>query len=255
MKTKKKIIVINNFIFISCVLFSCTSKSNQNKENDTQIRLQGNVEEYEFDFSYDSLSSQFSLKFNDINSMYKSDYHIYKNGSLSKKTGLNFWGEEEKYFFDENGTLTGYRKLVRINDKRIGVQEFIQYKNGIIDSKKSHYFDFNIVDSSDTEYKIYLSYLGAFELDTFSVYVNDFAYQIDDLKLNKAITVSRNRNTSFWVLKDYIYDKQFDFFQININAFFLNDNKAMPKLSGYESGLPNSQIFILRKFKKSMIEN
>lgn len=253
MKTKRKIILISNLIFITCVLLSCTSKSNQNKKNDTQIRLQGNVEEYAFNFFYDSLSSQFNLKFNDTSSVYKSDYHIYKNGCLSEKTGLNFWGEEEKYFFDVNGTLTGYRKLVRINDKRIGVQEFIQYKNGVIDSKKSHYFDFNVVDSSETEYKIHLSYLGAFELDTFSIYINDFAYRIDDLELNKAIVTSRSRNTSFWVSKDYIYDKQFDFFQINVVAFFLSDNRAISKLSNYESGLPNSQVFILRKFKKSMM--
>lgn len=247
-RTTTIIIILLVLTFTSC---------KENKINAKNIKvndkfLSGKLDDCYYKFFYDSLNSIFDLTFDKNDSITKSEYQFDKFGSLTIKKGLNFWGEEEKYLFDVNGTLTEFRKLVRFDDKKIGLQEFIRYNNGLINQKKSHYFDYKIIDSSQTNYKVHLSYLGAFKLDTLSVFVNDFSYQINDLKLdeNKAILTVNKTEVIFSVPKKHIYYKEFDFFQINVSAHFINDGGLLG-LPDEKSKFPNSQTFILRKFSNN----
>lgn len=242
-----------NTIFVFLVIISCNNDDSP-KEEKSKVQVEGYLNDYHYHFSYDSLELNYNLSYTKNDNIFKYEYFFNQYGNLWLKTGMNFWGEEEKYFFDVNGTLTEYRKLVRINEKKIGVQEFIRYKNGIIDQKKSHYFDFNIIDSVGENYNVKLEYKGAFELDTLSIFVNDFAFQIGDINFKKPSLISKNRikNISFWVPKNQIYDEQFDFFQINVYAFFINNGGAIQLSPNDESNFPTSQGFILRKFRKNM---
>lgn len=234
------------------LLVSCTDQKHKNvimSVNDREFDFEKKyTERFNLSLVYDTLSSQFSMRFTDSEKVFKNEYQFRENGSLKLKTGTNFWGEEEKYFFDLNGSLIEYRKLVRSNNKKSAVQEFILYQNGIINRKQSHYFDYKVIDSSATKFNIEIEYLGGLTLDTLTVFVGDFAVKLDELIFDKRIYFGNQKKATFWVSKQSVYNSEFDFFQLNIKAHFSVNNLDS---SSYELN-KFWQSFILRKFRFNM---
>lgn len=241
-----------SILWIILLLVSCTDQKYKNvkmRVDDREFDFEKKyTERFKLSLVYDTVSSQFSMRFTDSKKVFKNEYQFREDGSLKLKTGTNFWGEEEKYFFDFNGSLMEYRKLVRSNNNKSAVQEFILYQNGIINKKQSHYFDYKIIDSSATKFNIEIEYFGGLTLDTLTVFVGDFAVKLDELTFDKRIYFGNQKKSTFWVSKQLVHDSEFDFFQLNVKAHF-SANNLDP--SSYELN-KFWQSFILRKFRFNM---
>lgn len=251
------------YFYLFFLLLTIVSCINRNKKSEMlksslncNIHIGGKFNGNIFKFQYDSLSSKFRLSFNSNNpvNIFSQEYLFDNYGSLIEKRGLNFFAEEEVYYFDENNSLKEFRKLVKINKNKKGLQEFIRYRNGIIDTSKSHYFDFNIIDSSKTHFKIQLSYLGSFDIKKISIIINDFSFQTDEINQRNILISTENRSISFWVEKSKILDYEFNFFQINVFAEYYNTSGLFYKSDNSKAVKkhPIKQLLILRKFRKNM---
>lgn len=237
--------LINVFI-LTLIITSCKEDSVLDSKKTEATIYSEVIGDNSYEFEYDSLSSQFQFIVNQ-NTIYRQQYFFDKLGNLIEKRGLNFWGEEEKYFFDENNTLKEYRKLTKLDSLKYGLQEFIRYKNGLIDTSNSNFFTFEIIDSTDNEFNIFISYMGAFELSEMSIYINDFSYDIDNLNLNDSLISTKNKTISFWTKKNAIYQEEFGFLQLNVVANFENAGGLLMDVGNF--GTKFMQTLILRKWR------
>lgn len=223
------------------LLFSC---SDQGKKVDSpRTHLKGK----NWEFRANSAIFEYNLKFNKDNS-YQQNYIFDSIGNLIEKRGLNFFGEEEVYSFDENNSITEFRKLVKFDDKKLGLQEFINYENGVINKNNSHYFDFTIIDSSKTELKIQLNYLGAFKIQKMDIIKAKFPYKTGDLNSHNIFKSTTNDSITFWVKKNEVYDSDINFYQLNLIVEYSSDGGLVKSVDN--KGPLKNQKIILRRLKK-----
>lgn len=250
MENLNNLFKLNILMLILVGLFcSCQNSTIKECKIDEKTHVFGYLNDRDIEFYYDTISKNLIFNFNKENSTNRQEYYFDEFGTLVKKEGLNFFGEEESYFFDENNSLSEYRKSVRINKKKIGVQDFIRYKNGIIDKSKSHYFDFSIIDSIDNKYLVEFQYLGAFKVEKINILFNKFEFQIDELDDKNIIASSNENSFRFLVKKADIYDKEIHFFQINASVKYKDNGGLIKQVVGTKDS-SEVQNIIVRKLRK-----
>lgn len=238
---KNKLIVI----LISSIFLSC--KSEHKKELFITWKKNGETNE----IILDTVSSSLEVFFNKKSPFTKQYYNFDEYGTLIEKRGLNFFGEEEVYLFDINNSLSEFRKIVQFNNKKRSLQEFIRYNNGIIDSEKSHYFDFEILDSINNNYLIKLSYLGGLKVKELNVSIADFSRNTEDLIFNKSFQYF-DSTIIFLADKKKVLDDEIGFFQLNIHAKFYNFPNLIKPINKGNMKPIFEQNIILRRLKNKI---
>lgn len=211
------------------------------------------------EYRLDSTDKSFKLIYNENNSNYKQIYRFDKDGNLKEKRGQNFFGEEEAYFFDYNNTLYEFRKIVHYNVKKEGLQEYIIYRDGIIDINRSHFFEFYISDSSSNQYEVTLNYKGSRKVKEIEIFVDDFNFYMDSCNWKNPAFKFKSANNTFWVDKLKIYDREIQFFQINVSCSLIKNDwdykNTVYTDKRFEKRNWKSQTFMLRKLRHNMIFN
>lgn len=250
--------MINKNFLISLILIALGFSSCE--INDTSVKTNHHSGELELDekdstlnllYNFNPKKDEYWVEYNKSSGYLNQKYVFDGVGNLTEKTGMNFFGEMETYNFDGNNSLVEYRKLIDKNHSQKSLQEFIHYRNGIIDKRKSHYFDFSIIDSSASEYKIRMDYLGSFSIENMKILVGDFSKYSDELKFN-VVTSTKESSIEFWAKKADVFDSELGFFQINAEICFNNTGGLME--TGAEGTSPKKcQNVILRKLKTDVL--
>lgn len=227
-------------------MISCKDRSTKTDGDLNKAIYRDTIDEKTYLFDYDSNTSKFHFDIND-STIFRQSYTFDKYGCLIEKIGLNFWGEEEKYVFDQNNTLVEFRKSVRLNSRKFGLQEIMRYKNGVVDNARSHYFNFEVIDSTENDYKVHIEYIGALQVLEMSIFVNDFSYSLEELDLKSPLISTKNNSITFWTKRDSIYQDDFGNLQISVAAKFIHDGKLLVNLGHNKSTF--TQKFILRKWR------
>lgn len=242
---------------IAITLSACNEiKTNQHTTSNT-FDLDPKDSTRTLEFNLDSTDKSFMLTYNKGNSNYEQTYRFDRDGNLTEKRGRNFFGEEEVYFFDYNNTLYEFRKLVPFNDQKKGLQEYIVYRDGMIDDNRSHYFEFFISDSSYNQYEVTLNYKGSRKVKEIEVFVNDFSFYLDSCHWKNPAFKFKSPNNIFWIDKQKIYDSEIQFFQLNVScSWYKNDwdyKNLVHTNHRFEKRNWKSQSFILRKLRQNML--
>lgn len=241
----------------SITLFACNIDKTTKQTKSNIFALDSKDSTRTLEFNLDSTNKSFELTYNEGNPQYVQTYQFDKDGNLTEKRGQNFFGEEEAYFFDYNNTLYEFRKLVHYNQNKKGLQEYIIYRDGVIDVGASHYFEFFISDSSSTQYQVTLNYKGSRKVKEVEIFVDDFNFYMDSCDWRNPEIRSKNPNNTFWVDKPKIYDNEIQYFQVNVQcSLYKNDwdyKNTVYKDSSLKKRNWKSQSFMLRKLKQNMI--
>jgi hypothetical protein len=253
----KYILYLLFYVLMIITYTSCSSNSKSNKILNEKTLLDSLDKSKSLEFLFDSSSNILRVFYNYENEIYKQYYQFDKNGNLKEKRGLNFFGEEEVYFFDYNNTLREFRKLVRFNENKMGVQEYIHYRDGLIDNAKSHYFEFLVSDSSETQFEVTINYKGIRKVKEIKIFLDDFSFYLDSVQWNKPSFTFSKRNNKFWVNKKSIYDSELSYFQINVESSLYMNNDDYKNIvyvdSTKEKTNFKTQQFILRRLYQNMI--
>jgi hypothetical protein len=240
---------------ILTLFFSCSIKESKVKKSEIKKNIINSYKTSDTGLTNFILNNKNDLKIshyeNENNNLF---LEIRSDGIVREKRSLNYFNELEKYYFDENNSLSEIRRYIKSDNNKYVIQDLLRYNNCLIDEKNSNYIDANIIEEKNDKVLIEFKYISGHKFYSGDLYFGREIYPKNEnnARRNLKLIKLKNQSEKIWIdKKDIIFQNLYLEFYILIHRDVKSGIHGVKTHILRKEVKEFTQFFIVRRLLKS----